>query len=205
MVQQDFPLFPLGIVALPSEAVPLHVFEPRFRTMVAECLESGSEFGIVWAAEDGLRQIGCACEIDEVIQHHEDGRLDILTRGTRPFRLVEAHDKLPYPAGTVEWLDDKSEDPDEETVEAAHAAYAQLVEQATDTEPERGSVDAMGAYAMAATIDFGLEAKQGLLSLRSENARLRLVTRLVRAALKRLDFIERAQARARSNGKVRFG
>jgi Lon protease-like protein len=206
MVQADFPLFPLGIVALPSEAVPLHIFEPRYRAMIAECLESGSEFGIVWASEDGLRQIGCACEIAEVLERHEDGRMDILTRGTRPFRLVEAHDDhLPYPSGTVEWLDDKSEQLDAATVDAAHDAYATLVQQATDAEPERDRVDAMGAYDMAATVDFGLEAKQGLLSLRSENARLRLVTRLLRAALKRLDFIERAQARARSNGKVRFG
>jgi Lon protease-like protein len=206
MAQQDFPLFPLAIVALPSEAVPLHIFEPRYRTMIAECLESGSEFGIVWASDDGLRPIGCACEIAEVLERHEDGRMDILTRGTRPFRLVEAHDDdRPYPSGTVEWLDDKREPLDEATAEAAHDAYATLVQQATDTEPERDRVDAMGAYDMAATVDFGLEAKQGLLSLRSENARLRLVTRLMRAALKRLDFIERAQARARSNGKVRFG
>jgi Lon protease-like protein len=205
MVQQDFPLFPLGIVALPTEAVPLHIFEERYRTMVAECLETGSEFGIVWAADDGLRQIGCACEIAEVLERHEDGRLDILTRGTRPFRLVEANDDLPYPSGTVEWLDDKAEARDDATAQAAHQAYATLVQEATDAEPERDRVDAMDAYAMAATVDFGLEAKQGLLGLRSENARLRLVTRLLRAALKRLDFIERAQARARSNGKVRFG
>jgi Lon protease-like protein len=205
MVQQDFPLFPLEIVALPFETVPLHIFEPRYRTMITECLDRGSEFGIVWASEDGLRQVGCACEIAEVLDRHEDGRMDILTRGTRPFRLVEAHDDLPYPAGTVEWLDDKPEQPDPSIAQAAHAAYAQLVEQATDAEPETERVEAMSAYAMAATVDFGLEAKQGLLSLRSENARLRLVTRLLRAALKRLDFIERAQARARSNGKVRFG
>jgi Lon protease-like protein len=205
MVHPDFPLFPLGIVALPTEAVPLHIFEPRYRTMVAECLETGSEFGIVWASEDGLRQIGCACEIAEVLERHDDGRMDILTRGTRPFRLVEARDDLAYPAGTVEWLDDKPEQPDEATAVAAHEAYATLVQEATDAEPERVRVEAMDAYAMAATVDFGLEAKQGLLSLRSENARLRLVTRLLRAALKRLDFIERAQARARSNGKVRFG
>ena len=62
----------------------------------------------------------------------------------------------------------------------------------------------MSAYQMAATVDFGLEAKQGLLDLRSENARLRLVTRLFRAAIKRLDFIDRAQSRARSNGRVHF-
>jgi Lon protease-like protein len=205
MVQQDFPLFPLAIVALPSEAVPLHIFEPRYRTMVAQCLESGSEFGIVWASEDGLRQIGCACEIAEVLERHDDGRMDILTRGTRPFRLVEARENGPYPSGTIEWLDDKAEQVDAATAEAAHEAYSTLVQEATDAEPEREQVEAMSAYAMAATVDFGLEAKQGLLSLRSENARLRLVTRLLRAALKRLDFIERAQARARSNGKVRFG
>src|SRR3954447_15590912 len=205
MVQQDFPLFPLGIVALPFEAVPLHIFEPRYREMVAECLESESEFGIVWASEDGLRQIGCACEIAEVLERHDDGRRDILTRGTRPFRLVEAHEHLPYPTGTVDWLDDKPAQSDSQTAEAARQAYATPVEQAADAEPERERVAAMSAYAMAATVDFGLEAKQGLLSLRSENARLRLVTRLLRAALKRLDFIERAQARARSNGKVRFG
>jgi Lon protease-like protein len=204
-VQPDFPLFPLGIVALPYEAVPLHIFEPRYRTMITECLDTDSEFGIVWAAEDGLRQVGCACEIVEVLERHEDGRLDILSRGTRPFRLVESHDNLPYPAGTVEWLPDKEEPPDAETVAAAHEAYARLVVEATDAELEPERVDAMTAYAMAATVDFGLEAKQGLLGLRSENARLRLVTRLLRAALKRLDFIERAQARARSNGKVRFG
>jgi Lon protease-like protein len=205
MVQADFPLFPLGIVALPYEAVPLHIFEPRYRTMVSECLETGSEFGIVWVADDGVRPIGCACEVTEVLERHEDGRLDILGRGTRPFRLVESHDNLPYPAGTVEWLTDKDEPADEETVVAAHEAYARLLVEATDLEPEPERVDAMSAYAMAATVDFGLEAKQGLLGLRSENARLRLVTRLLRAALKRLDFIERAQARARSNGKVRFG
>ena len=62
----------------------------------------------------------------------------------------------------------------------------------------------MGAYDMAATVDFGLEAKQGLLDIRSENARLRLVTRLFRAAMKRMEFVSHAQARARSNGKVRF-
>ena len=79
-----------------------------------------------------------------------------------------------------------------------------LVEHATDRTLDADELRAMSAYQMAATVDFGLEAKQGLLDLRSENARLRLVARLFRAATKRLDFIERAQERARSNGKVRF-
>jgi Lon protease-like protein len=203
-VVRDFPLFPLGIVALPHELVPLHIFEERYRTMIAECLEQGTEFGIVWAGEEGVRPVGCAVEITEVLERMEDGRMNIVTRGTRPFRIVDERHDLPYPAGTVEFLVDKEERPDAKTVAAAHDAYGSLVEQATDRTPEAEELRAMTAYQMAATVDFGLDAKQGLLDLRSENARLRLVTRLFRAASRRLEFIERAQARARSNGKVRF-
>lgn len=203
---EDFPLFPLGLVALPHELVPLHIFEERYKTMIGECLELDREFGIVWTTEeDGARHTGCAMEIARVLEHMEDGRMNILTRGTRPFRIVEMRDDLPYPAGIVEFLEDKDEEPDEATVDAAHEAYRDLVAEATDREMEDDELEGMSAYAMAATVDFGLEAKQGLLDLRSENARLRLVTRLFRAATKRLDFIERAQVRARSNGRVRFG
>ena len=203
-VVRDFPLFPLGIVALPHEIVPLHIFEPRYQTMIGECLERGSEFGIVWSGDEGLRPIGCAVEIAEVLERMEDGRMNILTRGTRPFRIVDERHDLAYPAGTVEFLGDKDEEPDEKTVAAAHEAYSSLLEQATDRAPDADELREMTAYRMAATVDFGLEAKQGLLDLRSENARLRLVTRLFRAASRRLEFIERARARARSNGKVRF-
>jgi Lon protease-like protein len=204
-VEHEFPLFPLGIVALPHEFVPLHVFEERYKTMIGLCLDEEREFGIVWSGEEGQKAVGCACEITRVLDRLPDGRLNILTRGTRPFRVVELVEHLPYPAATVEFLDDKAEEPDERTLEAARAAYAELVQEATDKDPDLEELQEMGAYAMAATVDFGLDAKQGLLDLRSENARLRLVTRLFRAATKRLDFIGRAQARARSNGRVRFG
>jgi Lon protease-like protein len=204
-LQQDFPLFPLGLVAVPHELVPLHIFEERYRAMIDECLADGREFGIVWAADDGLRSNGCAMEVTEVLERHDDGRIDILTRGTRPFRIVEEHYDHVYPAGAIEFLDDREEPPDAPTVEAAHEAYGSLVEEATDKVLEPEVLEPLTAYEMAATVDFGPDAKQGLLDLRSENARLRLLTRLFRAAVRRLDFIERAQARARSNGKVRFG
>lgn len=201
---RDFPLFPLGLVALPSELIPLHVFEERYKTMVARVLEEEGEFGIVWVADDGLRAIGCACEIAEVLERMPDGRVNLVARGTRPFRIESRQDELAYPAGVVEFLDDREERVDTEVSQAAHEAYAELVEQATDRTPDPEEIADMNAYAMAATVDFGLDAKQGLLDLRSEAARLKLVTRLFRAALKRLDFVERAQARARSNGRVRF-
>ncbi len=201
----DFPLFPLGIVALPTELVPLHIFEERYRTMIEECLERETEFGIVWLSDEELKSVGCACRIERVLERTDDGRMNILARGTRIFRLLERQDGLPYPAGTVEFLDDRDEKPDEQVMTRARDVYAELVEQATDEQVESDRLAEMGAFDMAATVDFGLDAKQGLLELRSENARLRLVTRLFRAALTRLEFVERAQARARSNGKVRFG
>jgi Lon protease-like protein len=201
---RDFPLFPLGIVALPGEVVPLHIFEERYKTMMEHCLEAPSEFGIVWLADDGLREVGCACEITEVVDRREDGQLDILTRGTRPFQILEREERLPYPAGTVSFLADREEPVDPALATLARETYAKLVEHATDQRPDPVELAQMSAYDMAATVDFGLDAKQGLLDLRSENARLRLVTRLFRAAMKRMEFVSRAQARARSNGKVRF-
>jgi Lon protease-like protein len=202
---QDFPLFPLALVALPGELVPLHIFEERYKTMMAECMDSGTEFGIVWMSDDGLREIGCACAIERVLEQMDDGRINLLARGTRPFRVLERQAHLPYPAGVVEFVEDETDEPDSKLAGDARAAYADLVKRATDREPEDVELDEMGAYDMAATVDFGLDAKQGLLDLRSENARLKLVTRLFRAATKRLDFVDRAQERARSNGKVRFG
>ncbi|MGI8731662.1 MAG: LON peptidase substrate-binding domain-containing protein [Solirubrobacteraceae bacterium] len=202
---RDFPIFPLGLVALPYEYVPLHVFEQRYRTMFAEILEHESEFGIVWATEDGLKSVGCACEVAKVIERTDDGRINVLTRGTRPFRIVSEQDDLPYPAATVEFLQDISEVADEMAADVARDAYADLVVQATENDPDLDDIAAKSAFQMAATVDFGLDAKQGLLDLRSENARMRLAARLFRAAAKRLDFVERSQAKARSNGKLRFG
>ncbi len=202
---QDLPLFPLDLVALPTELVPLHIFEERYKLLVGECLEHGKEFGIVWEDDEGVRGVGCAVEITEVLDQLDDGRLNILCRGTRPFRLIEERSEHPYRSGAVEFLDDKPEPRDGATAAEAHSAYGDLVERATDSQPDAVELDRMTAYEMAATVEFGLDAKQGLLDLRSENARLRLLTRLLRAAQKRLDFAELAQTRAHSNGKVRFG
>jgi Lon protease-like protein len=207
---RGFPLFPLGIVALPGESVPLHVFEDRYRRMIEHCLSAEPDsperqFGIVWLSDDELKPVGCACEVEQVLERTQDGRLNILARGTRPFRLVERQDDLPYPAGVVEFLPEHSEELDEQAARTAQQLYAELLEQATDRTLTEEELGAMDAYAMAATVEFGCEAKQELLELRSENARLRLLALLLRAALKQLQLADRAQTRARSNGKVHFG
>jgi Lon protease-like protein len=209
-VVRSFPLFPLGIVALPTESVPLHIFEDRYRRMIEHCLlgEAGSmqrQFGIVWLSDRGLGPVGCACEIEEVLERMDDGRLNILARGQRPFQLIERQDDLPYPAGVIEFVEEAEEEPDTKAAESAQELYRDLVAQATDRVLTDGELAKMGAYRMAATVEFDQHAKQELLELSSENARMRLLTLLLHAAIERLDRLEHAQVRARSNGKVRFG
>src|SRR5215211_4588521 len=107
MAQQveRFPLFPLGIVLLPGEVVPLHIFEDRYKLMIGECLDAETEFGIVWLADDGLREVGCTATVEQLLERMEDGRMNILVRGGRPFRLLRRIEDMPYPAGDVELLD----------------------------------------------------------------------------------------------------
>ncbi len=208
--QRDFPLFPLGIVVLPTESVPLHIFEDRYRSMIEHCLdvEPGSptrEFGILWLSDEELEEVGCACEIERVVERLPDGRMNIVVRGTRPFHMLERQDDLPYPAGVVRFLDDIEGSSGPDAGAQARELYRDLVMAATDRELQDAELAELDSYDMAGTVEFDLEAKQRLLELRSEDERLGLLAGLLRAAIERLDLIERAQARARSNGKVRFG
>jgi Lon protease-like protein len=201
---ESFPLFPLGIVLLPEEVVPLHIFEDRYKLMVGECLEYEREFGIVWLSDSGLREIGCTATITELLETMDDGRMNILVRGSHPFRLLRRIEELPYPAGDVELLDDDGADPAPASLEETRERYADLVERLTDSRPDNAQLDELGAYGIAATIDFAHDAKQSLLESRSEEERLTMLTELIEAAMKRVDYVERAGERAKSNGKIRF-
>src|ERR1044072_6777813 len=112
--RERFPLFPLGLVLLPQEGVPLHIFEPRYRTMIAEGLEFDTEFGILWLGEGGLREVGCSALVEQVLEQFDDGRMNIVVRGMEPFRLLRRVDDLPYPAGDVTLLDDDEEERDDD-------------------------------------------------------------------------------------------
>ena len=198
----DFPLFPLPIVLLPSEVVPLHIFEERYKAMVARCLDDHSEFGIVWLADDGLKEIGCTARIAEVLERAPDGRMNILVRGGNPFRLLERQENLVYPAGTVELLDDRTEDIESEAGEEARESYADLLEEITDERPDAGALSALSAYEMAASVEIDPSLKQGLLELRSEEERLRMLAQLFKDGIKRLERARKIADRASTNGKV---
>jgi Lon protease-like protein len=204
-LRERFPLFPLGIVLLPTELVPLHIFEERYRVMIGECLDQGTEFGIVWLSDSGLKEIGCSAKVTRLLKRMEDGRMDVLVQGVAPFRLLRRIEDLPYPAGDIELLDDAGDEADPTTAVDARDLYADLVERVTDERPEAGDLEDMDAYDMAATVEFALDAKQVLLELRSEADRMKAVAELFGKTMQRLDFSEQAGEVARSNGKIHLG
>jgi Lon protease-like protein len=201
-VLERFPLFPLGLVLLPQELVPLHIFEERYKQMIGECLELDSEFGIVWLGDDGLRDIGCTARIERVIERFDDGRMNVLVEGSQPFRMLRRIDDMAYPAGDIELLEDFDPESDPELAEKARTRYIELVETATEETPDLDEISGLDAYGMAATVEHPPEAKQALLELRAENDRLRMVDEMFRTAIKRLAYAEEAAERAQTNGSV---
>ena len=198
---ESLPLFPLGLVLLPQEKVPLHIFEDRYRVMIGECLDRESEFGIIWLSDDGLRDVGCTARIERVLERFDDGRLNILVEGADPFRLVRRIDDLPYPAGEVTLLDDEL-DGDAETLDSVRSTYGDLVERATEARPEDEDLGRLDAYGMAATLDVALDAKQSLLEQRAESDRLDALKELFAAAIERIELVEKAAERSRGNGSM---
>jgi len=199
-----FPLFPLGLVMLPGELVPLHIFEERYKQMIGECLEEDREFGILWMADDELKEVGCAARITRVLEQFDDGRMNILVEGTTPFRMERRIGDMDYPAGDVVLLDDEP-DADEAALERARTTYADLVEEVTDNRPEPEALSGMGAYGMAATVDINPAAKQELLELRSEPARLEQIEGLFAEALRRIRTATKVAEQASGNGHLKPG
>jgi Lon protease-like protein len=199
----SFPLFPLGLVMLPTEIVPLHIFEERYRLMIGECIEEDREFGILWLSDDELHEVGCAGRITQVLERMPDGRMNILVRGSRPFRLIERIPDLPYPAGAVEMLDDDEPDAPDDALDAARERYAALVERVTERRPDDSELEALDAYGMAATIEFAPAPKQQLLEERSEPRRLELVVEMLDSTQRKLDKSDQSGELAKTNGKLR--
>ncbi len=109
---ERIPLFPLNVVLLPGAALPLHIFEPRYREMVHECVESKTEFGLLLSLPKGIVRVGCTAEVMDVVKRYDDGRMDIVTVGRAPFRLVEllnpqAFEEETLLQGHIDYLDDR--------------------------------------------------------------------------------------------------
>ena len=191
--------------------MPLHIFEDRYRRMIEQCLaaEPGSpqrEFGIVWLSDEELKQVGCACEIERVLERMDDGRLNILARGTRPFRLLERQDDLPYPAGVVEFLDDEDEQADAEAAQRrARALRASWSSRPPTASSATDELAAMDAYRMAARSSSASTPSRSCSSC-ARRTRACACSRCCCAPRSSAWSWSSARRHARSsNGKVRFG
>src|SRR5262245_4446379 len=172
-------LFPLGMVLLPTEQVPLHIFEPRYRELIGECVEEEREFGLVFADEDGLRAIGTRAAVTEVLERFDDGRLNIVVEGRERFRLVEVSESESYHTGAVEPLVDQRDPADEDSKERAVELFRRLVE-LTGAEVEEPETDEPQlSFALAARFEFAPPVKQELLQSTSERLRLERLCELL--------------------------
>jgi Lon protease-like protein len=205
------PLFPLEVVLFPDESLPLHIFEERYRQMIGECLESAKlspargEFGVICAREGKLESVGCTARIIEVIRRHDDGRLDILTRGYRRFEILMTNDEKPYLRGAVTYFEDNdSEPPSIAETKRARSLLQEIMKRLPSTaSPADLPPDCpQPSFHIAAAVPLGLEFKQQVLALRGERERIRLLAGLMAKLIPALDRRERARSKASGNGHV---
>jgi Lon protease-like protein len=212
MEETLLPLFPLEVVLLPEEPLPLHIFEERYKQMVGECLEAkaaGSaqqEFGVVLAQGQQMRRVGCSARIVNLTHKYEDGRMDILTVGKRRFEILLANEEKAYMRGAVEFFEDDGPDTPGEA-EAAHAIeqfreVMRRLREASEmpihlTRPYRYL-----SYRLAAPLPLDLEFKQQLLTIRNEPERLRLVLRAIGGVFTQLATLREARRKAGGNGDL---
>ena len=195
-------LFPLGIVLLPTEQIPLHIFEPRYRELIAECLEEEREFGLILADDDGLREVGTRALVTEVLERFDDGRLNVVVEGMDRFRVVELTGGRSFQTGEVEQVEDVDEAADPEHVERALTLFARLVElTGTEIDPPEPSTPQL-SFAIAARFEFAPDVKQELLQERSEAVRMRRLCELLEKAAETIAREREIAERAAGNGKV---
>jgi Lon protease-like protein len=170
MRPERIPLFPLNVVLLPGAELPLHIFEPRYRQMVKGCLEKKSEFGMLLALPKGVARVGCTAEIVDVVKRYDDGRMDIVTAGRAPFRVVELFTEDSLMEGHVDYLEDREAPGNpriqRELVELFEACHTLIF----DDYPKnlQGTATQDLSYLVAATLPMDLLWKQQILELRSE-------------------------------------
>jgi len=195
-------LFPLGIVLLPTEQIPLHIFEDRYQELIGECLEQEREFGLVYADEEGLREIGTRAAVTEVLDHFDDGRLNIVVEGRDRFRLVELTSGRSFQTGLVELVDEEPDPPDPDDASRALELFRRLVD-LTGAEVEAPPPDTVQlSFELAGRFEFAPELKQRLLQLMSERERVKLLAELLTAAASAVEREKDVAQRAASNGKV---
>src|SRR3954447_24867743 len=196
-------LFPLPIVLVPTERIPLHIFEPRYRELIDECVENGAEFGLALATGDGaVHEVGTRARVVDVLELLDDGRMNIIVEGGERFRLLELTSGRSFTTGLVEPVEDEDDPPDEADVTRALAVFEELaaVAESDVDAPEPSSVTF--DWELTARVDFGVDAKQELLALTSPRRRMERLAEVLETSLEAVRLERLLRERAGRNGKV---
>jgi Lon protease-like protein len=195
------PLFPLQVVLLPGNDLPLHIFEDRYKEMIADVRRDRMEFGVVLASGAGIAGTGCTASIEHVLREYPDGRLDILTVGRRRFEISRVNEERPYLRCAAEFFDDDDEAPSpaeaRQNVMESYNSVCELTGQAPLTPADLARTHA--SFLMARSVE-DLDLRQSLLAARSETARLRTLAKYLPDHLRKLQRIAHAKQMAPRNG-----
>jgi Lon protease-like protein len=190
------------MVLLPTEQVPLHIFEERYKELIGECLDEERVFGFVFAQGDGMHDIGTHASVLRVLTRFDDGRLNVLVEGGDRFRVEELTSGRSFQTGRTAPVLDDDDPPEDAAVERALELFEQLRE-VTGSEVEAPSADAPQlSFALAARVELEPDVKQELLRATSERARLNRVCELLVDAAASVERHKRAAERAATNGRV---
>jgi Lon protease-like protein len=204
-------LFPLDLVLFPEAPLPLHIFEPRYKEMISECLQQKQPFGIIRVVpgEDVNRlvEFGCTAEIIDVLRTYPDGRMDILTSGRRRFELMEINEDRDFIRGTVEFFEDEPEDTitANELAQLRNAALELHSDLLLLTETEDTVIDKESdllSFQLASSLPVDLDFKQSLLEMRSERERMRTLLDYYNKIIPKLKMMVVGRKRAGGNGFI---
>jgi Lon protease-like protein len=203
------PLFPLGLVLLPHMALPLHIFEERYKLMIRECLDQGKAFGIVHVRDSNIERIGCTARITDVLKRYEDGRMDILTKGERRFLITSLDETRPYLRAAVRYIEDDTEPLEQDSLRLGAGAVAllkdlnRLLGRAAGAGPPPSLDLADLSFFVAGHEAFVPDERQELLGSTSPAARLEKVIDLLRKKIETLKAQQEIRRIIGGNGKVR--
>jgi Lon protease-like protein len=198
-------LFPLPLVLLPAEQLPLHIFEERYKELIGECLEEEREFGLVYADDDGIRDIGTRARVVEVLDRFDDGRLNIVVEGRERFRLLGLTRGRSFQTGDVEEVVDGADRAESETISRALELFEHLRDltgSSVEVPPE--DIEQL-SFVLAGRVELAPDVKLELLDEISERVRLERLCEILDGVTAAVRRQRRAAERAASNGRVELG